>query len=101
MQKVLNNFPTKFTFLVFQYFLLVSGCTSVIKNDFNENMILIPGGVFTMGFAIDNENYWGDMDEEPVHKVNLSAYWIDKYEVTSSSFSKFLNENKKKSPSIY
>ena len=58
-------------------------------------MILIPKGIFTMGFAIDNENEWGDMDEEPVHKVNLSDYWIDKYEVTSSSFSKFLNENKK------
>ena len=58
-------------------------------------MILIPEGSFTMGFAIENENNWGDMDEEPVHKVNLSAYWIDKYEVTSSSFSKFLNENKK------
>ena len=46
-----------------------------------------------MGFAIENENNWGDKDEEPVHKVNLSAYWIDKYEVTSSNFSKFLNEN--------
>jgi len=59
-------------------------------------MILIPEGPFKMGFAIENEKNWGDMDEEPVHKVNLSAYWIDKYEVTSSSFSKFLNENKKK-----
>ena len=59
-------------------------------------MILIPEGSFTMGFVIENENNWGDIDEEPVYKVNLSAYWIDKYEVTSSSFSNFLNENKKK-----
>lgn len=85
----------KFAFLIFNYVLLVSGCTYIIKDNTNENMILIPEGPFTMGFAIENENNWGDMDEEPVHRVNLSAYWIDKYEVTSSSFSKFLNENKK------
>ena len=85
----------RFTFLIFNYVFLVSGCTYIVKDNTNENMILIPEGSFTMGFAIENENNWGDMDEEPVHKVNLSAYWIDKYEVTSSSFSKFLNENKK------
>ena len=34
------------------------------------------------------------MDEEPVHRVTLSSYWIDKYEVTSSNFSIFLNKNK-------
>ena len=95
VHKFLNNFLARFTFFVFSYVLLVSGCSSLINNDSNEKMILIPEGIFTMGFAIDNENEWGDMDEEPVHKVNLPAYWIDKYEVTSSSFSRFLNENKK------
>ena len=95
MKKFLKTFFTKFTFLILNYALLVSGCTYIIKDNINKNMVLIPEGPFTMGFAIENENNWGDMDEEPVHKVNLSAYWIDKYEVTSSSFSKFLNENKK------
>ena len=95
VQKFLKTFFTKFTFFIFTYVLLVCSCTYIIKDNTNENMILIPEGSFTMGFAIENENNWGDMDEEPVHKVNLSAYWIDKYEVTSSSFSKFLNENKK------
>ena len=95
VQKFLKNFFTKFTFFIFTYVLLICSCTYIIKDNTNENMILIPEGSFTMGFAIENENNWGDMDEEPVHKVNLSAYWIDKYEVTSSSFSKFLNENKK------
>ena len=94
VHKFLNNFLTRFTFFVFSYVLLLSGCSSLINNDFNEEMILIPEGLFTMGFAIDNENAWGDMDEEPVHKVNLPAYWIDKYEVTSSSFAVFINENK-------
>ena len=67
---------------------------SVINDESRENMIFIPEGSFTMGFEIDNSNEWGDMDEEPVHRVTLSSYWIDKYEVTSSNFSIFLNKNK-------
>ncbi len=80
--------------IVFSSTLLMSGCMSVIKDDAKENMIFIPEGSFTMGFKIDNDHEWGDMDEEPVHQVTLSAYWIDKFEVTSSNFAKFLNENK-------
>jgi len=54
-------------------------------------MVFIPEGPFSMGFEIDNNNEWGDMDEDPVHEVTLSPYWMDKYEVTSSDFAKFLN----------
>ena len=81
--------------IIFSSILLMSGCMSGIKDDTKENMIFIPEGSFTMGFKIDNDHEWGDMDEEPVHQVTLSSYWIDKYEVTSSNFTKFLNENKK------
>ena len=80
--------------IIFSGILLMSGCISGIKDDTKENMIFIPEGSFTMGFKIDNDHEWGDMDEEPVHQVTLSSYWIDKYEVTSSNFTKFLNENK-------
>ncbi len=44
-----------------------------------------------MGFDIENEREWGDTDEEPVHEVYLSGYWIDRYEVTSADFAAFLN----------
>ena len=80
--------------IIFSGILLMSGCMSGIKDDTKENMIFIPEGSFTMGFKIENDHEWGDMDEEPVHQVTLSSYWIDKYEVTSSNFTKFLNENK-------
>ena len=90
MQKLL------YVFLILSYLFFIFSCKFVIKNDVNENMVLIPEGPFIMGFAIDNENKWGDMDEEPVHQVSLSSYWIDKYEVSSSSFAIFLNENKNK-----
>ena len=79
--------------IIFIGILLVSGCMSGIKDDTKENMIFIPEGSFTMGFKIENDHEWGDMDEEPVHQVTLSSYWIDKYEVTSSNFANFLNEN--------
>ncbi len=54
-------------------------------------MVLIPDGVFTMGYNIDNKKEWGDTDEEPVHKVFLKSYYIDRYEVSASQFSSFLN----------
>ena len=79
---------TLFT-LVFSNILLLFGCMSVINGESRENMILIPEGSFTMGFEIDNNNEWGDMDEEPVHRVTLSSYWIDKYEVSAGKFAKF------------
>jgi len=56
-------------------------------------MVFIPEGPFTMGFEIENDSEWGDMDEEPVHEVTLSAYWMDKYEVTSYDFAEFLNSH--------
>lgn len=92
----MKNFLTKtlLPIIVIGQIFLTLGCTSVIKDEVKENMVFIPEGSFTMGFEIDNENEWGDMDEEPVHQVKLSSYWIDKYEVTSSDFSNFLNENK-------
>ncbi|MFT4578965.1 MAG: sulfatase activating formylglycine-generating enzyme [Nitrospinales bacterium] len=96
VQKFLSKFIRLFILIsiVFSSTLLMSGCVSGIKDDAKENMIFIPEGSFTMGFKIDNDHEWGDMDEEPVHQVTLSSYWIDKYEVTSLNFVKFLNENK-------
>jgi formylglycine-generating enzyme required for sulfatase activity len=34
----------------------------------------------------------GDTDEQPVHKVALDAFWIDRTEVTAAQFAAFLNE---------
>ena len=49
-----------------------------------------------MGYNIKNKNEWGDTDEGPVHKVFLKPYYIDRYEVSASQFSKFLNHPQKK-----
>ena len=89
-----QKYLTKIFQLLTLFILLLFGCMSAINGESRENMIFIPEGSFTMGFEINNNNEWGDMDEEPVHRVTLSSYWIDKYEVTSSNFSTFLNKNK-------
>lgn len=48
-------------------------------------MVLIPAGEFTMG----SDEHFG---EGPAHKVNLKAFYIDKYEVTNQQYCLFLNE---------
>lgn len=60
-------------------------------------MVSLPGGVFIMG---SNQ---GNPDEAPAHKVKLTAFLIDKYEVTQDLFAKVQlpnpshwNENPKK-----
>lgn len=47
-------------------------------------MVLIPAGEFTMG------SDKGDDDEQPIHKVFLDGFYIDKFEVTNGRFAKFV-----------
>ena len=51
--------------------------------------VLIPAGEFTMG--ADDEDAHGRTAEFPPHRVQLSAYWIDKFEVSNEQFVRFLN----------
>ncbi|MEI7812763.1 MAG: formylglycine-generating enzyme family protein [Ignavibacteria bacterium] len=50
-----------------------------------NELIYVEGGAFMMG----NEN--GYEDEKPVHKVEVSSFYMDKYEVTAGEFEKFIN----------
>jgi formylglycine-generating enzyme required for sulfatase activity len=45
-------------------------------------MVYVPGGEFMMG------NDHGNLDEAPAHKVKLSAFLMDKFEVTHELFAK-------------
>jgi formylglycine-generating enzyme required for sulfatase activity len=47
-------------------------------------MVLIPAGEFILGSSEDKTNA-----AYPEQKINLPAYWIDKYEVTNSQFLDF------------
>lgn len=72
------------TILIFNLFFLqviVISCGGEEEN----NMVNVPAGEFQMGCneEVDNKCY---NDEKPYHKVILSAYKIDKYEVTSCKY---------------
>ena len=56
------------------------------KGSITEGMVLIKNnGPFIMGFAGA-----GSVDTQPVRKVTLEDYYIDKYEVTNKQFNEFL-----------
>ncbi len=54
-------------------------------------MVFVPGGTFMMGSnpAVDTEAY---SDEMPQREVVLSSFWLDKFEVTNSRYSKCVSE---------
>ena len=58
-----------------------------VKNEVPGEMILIPAGVFWMGCNSEIDNICYD-DEKPYHEVQLSAYYIDKTEVTQGAYKK-------------
>ena len=65
-------------------------------------MLLVPAGAFLMGSSPDDafaecqkfnescKKSWYE-DEGPVHKVNLDAYYIDKYEVSQDEYTKCIS----------
>jgi formylglycine-generating enzyme required for sulfatase activity len=57
-------------------------------------LILIPAGEFTMGH---NSSY----DTLPVRRMNLPAFYIDKYEVTNKRYKRFLDATGYKVPRSY
>ena len=58
-----------------------------------EGMVWIPGGEFWMGSDASHRPRREEdarPDESPVHKVRVSAFWMDATEVTNAEFAKFV-----------
>jgi formylglycine-generating enzyme required for sulfatase activity len=51
-------------------------------------LLYVPEGEFTMG------SDKGNPDEKPIHKINLSAFWIDKTEATNAMYAKCVQDGK-------
>jgi formylglycine-generating enzyme required for sulfatase activity len=63
--------------------IIKSGGQYVCQKD-GMPMVMVPGGEFMMGSA------GGSYDETPSHKVRLTAFLIDRHEVTNAQFERFL-----------
>ena len=50
-------------------------------------MVLIPGGEFSMG----TDAVGAMADEQPVHRVRVSGFWMDTEEVTNAQFAEFVD----------
>ncbi|HTU25603.1 MAG TPA: formylglycine-generating enzyme family protein [Pirellulales bacterium] len=50
-------------------------------------MVWIPGGEFWMGSDLEDAR----RDEQPVHRVRVSGFWIDATEVTNAQFARFVD----------
>jgi len=57
---------------------------ATVNNPIPNNFVLIQGGTFQMGSTINS-------DEQPVHSVTVSNFYMSKYEVTNKEFCEFLN----------
>lgn len=68
---------------------ILSNKESITKKD---GFILVEGGTFYMG---NNE---GEEDEKPQHWVNVSSFYIDKYEVTVEKYKKFCTATNREMP---
>jgi len=61
-----------------------------IENSLNESIVSNIDMVWVEGGFFDIGNNTGFIDERPIHKVKLSGFHIDKYEVTVRKFAKFV-----------
>jgi len=73
----------------------------VITAKDGSEMLLIPAGEFTMGGRPEDledrpqhSGYINYEAERPLHKVRISAFYMDKYEITNAQYRRFLEHIK-------
>ena len=65
----------------------------------SQEMVYIPEGEFLMGNNGRNSSEGsGDEDEQPLHRVYLKGYWMDRYEVTNAMYEAFVKATGHRTP---
>ena len=62
----------------------------------DSSMVLIPAGDFIMGKNTNNPTDW-----QPEHKVSITAFYMDKYEVTNKQYYEFCFKTKNPLPEFW
>ena len=60
----------------------VAPAPEVVTTSGGVEMVVVPGGEFLMG------SEQGNPDERPAHRVRISPFWMDRYEVVQEEFHK-------------
>ena len=88
--------------------LLIAACAALVQctgtpdpqitTDDGSTMLLVPAGEFDMGGmeedleGVPGRNYLNYEAERPRHRVSVGAFYMDKNEVTSAQYRRFLDE---------
>jgi len=84
--KTLHRLKVGLVILILLIAPILSNCHGIGSSKTREidgmEMVYVPAGEFEMGGS-DADAY---SDEKPVHRVDLDAYWIDKYEVSNAQY---------------
>ena len=69
-----------------------------IEGEDGAPMLLIPAGEFTMGGKLEdfadhpNLAAYDSFEERPAHRVRVTGFYLDKFEVTNGRYGRFLDE---------
>ena len=87
MKKPISIIALSYLLLVWIVVDLIHAKEIIWKKD-NAKMVLIPSGTFEMG------DHMGNMiNATPVHRVELSAFYMDIHEVTVGQFKQFVQDS--------
>jgi formylglycine-generating enzyme required for sulfatase activity len=68
-----------------------------VPNNAPNGMVWIPGGEFSMGCKVPSTGYCTTAtmnavnDAQPIHRVYVDGFWMDKTDVTNEEFAKYVN----------
>ncbi len=69
--------------------------TNIIASEAPQNMVLVKGGCFSMGTdeVYHYELGWENISERPAHKVCVSDFFMDKYEITQAEWQEVMGKH--------
>lgn len=78
------------------FLLVILIFNSVQSQETYQDMVLIPAGEFMMGKNSTNPTDW-----QPEHKVNIDAFYMDKFEVTNKQYYEFCTKTNNPLPEFW